>query len=116
MLGIGFVKAQPTTHLIEYRNGRIAREGPGLSFFYFSPATSLVAVPVGSRDVPFIFEVATADFQAATVQGQVTYRIARPREAAGMLNFTLRPDGRTYESDDPTKLPERVTAVARVVR
>jgi hypothetical protein len=115
MLGIGFVKAQPTTHLIEYRNGRIAREGPGLSFFYFSPATSLVAVPVGSRDVPFIFEVATADFQAATVQGQVTYRIARPRAAAAMLNFTLRPDGRTYESDDPKKLPERVTAIAQVV-
>jgi len=109
MFGIGFAKAQPTTHLIEYRNGHIAREGSGLSFFYFTPATSLVAVPIGSRDVPFIFEVATADFQTTTVQGQVTYRIARPREAAAMLNFALRTDGRTYESDDPKKLPERVT-------
>lgn len=115
MLGIGFVKVQPTTYLIEYRNGRIAREGAGLSFFYLAPATSLVAVPVGSRDCPFMFEVLTRDFQSATVQGQATYRIARPREAALMLNFTLRPDARSYESDDPGKLPERVGAIARVV-
>jgi len=55
MFGIGFVKVQPTTYLIEYRNGRAVREGPGLSLFYFAPRTSLVAVPISSRDVPFIF-------------------------------------------------------------
>jgi len=115
MLGIGFVKVQPTTYLIEYKNGKVAREGAGLSFLYFAPTTSLVAVPVGSRDSPFMFEVQTADFQSVTVQGQVTYRIARPRSAAEMLNFTLRPDARTYASDDPEKLPERVTAIAQVV-
>jgi hypothetical protein len=115
MFGIGYVKVQPTTYLIEYKNGKVAREGAGLSFFYFAPSTSLVAVPVGSRDCPFIFEVLTADFQSVTVQGQVTYRIAKPRNAAEMLNYTLKPDARTYESDDPEKLPERVTAVAKVV-
>jgi regulator of protease activity HflC (stomatin/prohibitin superfamily) len=115
MLGIGYVKVQPTTHLIAYRNGKVVREGPGLSFFYFKPTTSLVAVPVGSRDSPFIFEVQTADFQGVTVQGQVTYRIARPRDAVAMLNYTLRPDAKTYESDDPQNLPERVTAIAKVV-
>jgi hypothetical protein len=115
MLGIGFVKVQPTTYLIQYRNGRAVREGPGLSIFYFGPSTSLVAVPVSSREVPFIFEVQTADFQAVTVQGQVTYRIAQPRRAAEMLNFSLKPGGRGYESDDPQKLPERVAAIAKAV-
>ena len=36
MLGIGFIKAQPTTYLIQYRGGRAVREGVGLSFFYFA--------------------------------------------------------------------------------
>jgi len=115
MLGIGFVKVQPTTYLMEYRNGRVVREGAGLSLFYFAPSTSLVAVPIASRDVPFIFEVQTADFQAVTVQGQATYRIAHPRRAVEMLNFALRPDGHTYASEDPAKLPERVAAIAKVV-
>ncbi len=115
MFGIEFVKAAPNTHLIEYRNGRIAREGTGMSFFYFAPSTSLVAVPVGSRDSPFMFEVATSDFQTVTVQGQATYRIARPRDAARLLNYALKPGGKAYASDDPEKLPERVVAIARVL-
>ena len=48
MFGIRFVKVPPTTHLIQYRGGRIVREGAGLSFFYYSPSSSLVAVPVAS--------------------------------------------------------------------
>lgn len=115
MLGIGFIKSQPTTHLIEYKAGKVVREGAGLSFFYFTPTTSLVAVPVGSRDCPFMFENVTADFQTVTVQGQVTYRIAKPGHAAKLLNFALKPDGKTYESDDPEKLPERVVATAKVL-
>ena len=115
MLGIGFIRTQPTTHLFQYRGGRLVRQGPGLSFFYFAPTTALVAVPVGSRDCPFMFENATADFQAVTVQGQLTYRIADPARAAGLLNYALRPNGKGYESDDPEKLPERVNAVARVL-
>lgn len=54
------------------------REGAGLSFLCYAPTTSLVLVPIGSVDVPFIFEEVTADFQAVTVQGQLTYRVADP--------------------------------------
>ena len=115
MLGISFIKAQPTTHLIQFRGGKVIREGAGLSLFYFAPTSSLVAIPVGSRDCPFIFENVTSDFQSVTVQGQVTYRISNPVNAARLLNYTLKADGRTYDSDDPEKLPERVVATARVL-
>jgi hypothetical protein len=56
MLGLNFIKVQPTTYLLQYRGGHIVREGLGLSFFYYSPTTSLVAVPVASTDTPFIFQ------------------------------------------------------------
>ena len=78
MLGIQFIKIPPTTHVIQYRGGKIVREGAGISFFYHSPTTSLVAVPVGSTDVPFIFEEQTADYQNLSLQGQITFRIAEP--------------------------------------
>jgi len=56
MFGIKFIKVQPTTYLLHYRGGQVVREGLGLSFFYYAPTTSLVAVPVASADVPFIFQ------------------------------------------------------------
>jgi hypothetical protein len=55
MLGIRFIKAQPTTYLIQYRGGHAVREGAGLAFFYYAPTSSLVSVPMASTDAPFIF-------------------------------------------------------------
>jgi hypothetical protein len=115
MLGVKFIKVQPTTYLLQYRGGRVVREGIGLSFFYYGPTTSLVAVPVGSADVPFIFQETTADFQTVTIQGQVTYRVGDPKRLAALLNFTLAPNGQTYAAEDPKKLPERVIHVINVL-
>ena len=115
MFGIAFVKAQPTTYLLQYRGGKVVREGAGLSFFYYGPTSTVSAVPVGSRDEPFIFELVTHDFQSVTVQGQVAYRVSDPRKSASMLDFALRADGRTYVSDDYQKLPERVSSIAEVL-
>src|SRR6201987_573016 len=114
MFGIRFVKAPPTTYLMKYRAGKIAREGAGLFTLYYAPVTSLVAVPIGSRDAAFIFQQIARDFQALTIQGHVTYRIFEPRKAAAMLNFSLKADGRTYESDDPEKLPQRILSNVEV--
>lgn len=115
MFGVRFIKVQPTTYVLEYRGGRVLREGTGLSFFYYAPTTSLVAVPIASSDVPFIFEETTADFQAVTIQGQVTYRVADPKRLASLLNYTLAANGHTYVSDDPEKLPERIVHVINVL-
>ncbi len=115
MFGIKFIKVQPTTYLLQYRGGKIVREGLGLSFFYYGPTTSLVAVPVASTDTPFIFQETTADFQAVTIQGQVTYRVGEPKRLAALLNYTLAPNGQTYVSEDPQKLPERVIHVINVL-
>jgi hypothetical protein len=115
MFGIRFVKTPPTVHVLQYRGGKVVREGAGLAFFYYGPASSLVAVPVASRDQGFIFEQVTADFQVVTVQGQVAYRVAEPKRLASMLDFALRPDGRGYASDDPEKLPQRIVNVVEVL-
>lgn len=116
MLGIGYRKANPTDYVLHYSGGRLAREGAGLSFFYFRPASSIVSVPLASANIPFVFNEPTADFQTLTVQGQMTYRIADPQKAAAMLDFTVDARGR-YVTDQYQKLPERlVYGVQTLVR
>lgn len=107
MFGFRFIKAQPTTYLLQYQNGKVIREGTGLSFFYFAPTTSLVAIPVASTDVPFIFQEVTSDFQDITIQGQVSFRISDAKKLSKMLNFALDTKG-NYLSEDPIKLSQRV--------
>ncbi len=114
MFGINFIKAQPNTHIIQYRKGKIVREGSGLSFFYWTHSASLAAIDLAEVDAPFIFNEVTADYQEISVQGQVSYRVMEPGRLAGMLNFTLGPDGRNYLCDDPQKLPQRIINQIRV--
>jgi len=115
MFGIRFIKVEPTEFVLQFKRGKIVREGAGLSFFYFAPTTSLVRIPIGSVDVPFIFDEVTADFQEVTVQGQLTYRVAEAKKLAHLMNFTLAPNGREYASEDPKKLPQRMINHAQVL-
>ena len=72
MLGIRYLKVPPTTHVMQFKRGQVVRQGAGLSFFYFAPNSVLVQVPLASVDVPFVFNEVTADFQDATIQGELT--------------------------------------------
>jgi regulator of protease activity HflC (stomatin/prohibitin superfamily) len=113
MFGIPYVKAGPTTYIIQYVNGKVVREGPGLSFFYYAPHSTIVQVPLASVDVPFIFNEVTADFQDVTLQGQLTYRVADPKKLAQLLDFSVSVTGR-YVSEDPKKLDDRLVNAAHV--
>lgn len=115
MLGIQFIKVQPTDYVLQYRRGKLVREGVGQAFFYFAPTSSLVRIPVGSVDVPFIFREVTSDFQEITVQGQLTYRIADAAKLSTLMDFSLAPDGKSYVSEDPQNLAKRLINLAQVL-
>lgn len=107
MLGIRYHKVPPTTHVIQYRNGKIVRQGKGLSFFYFQPTSTIANIPVGSSAVPFVFEEVTSDFQEVTVQGELTFQVVDAEKVASVLDFSIDNRG-LHRSDDPTKLNNRM--------
>lgn len=107
MLAIRFMKAAPTTYVLHFQNGRVRREGPGLSFFYYSPTSTIVTVPLASADAPFAFQESTADFQSVSIQGQLTYRVAEAKKLATLLDLSIGPQG-AYRSEDYRKLAERL--------
>jgi len=115
MFGIQYIKVTPTQYVLYYRGGKLRKSGAGLAFFYFKPSASIVVVPVGSADVPFIFNEISADFQAITIQGQLTYRVQDAQKVASLLNYTV--DGRSsqYISEDPQKLPQRLINLLQVM-
>ncbi|MNH91005.1 SPFH domain / Band 7 family protein [compost metagenome] len=115
MFGYKFVKFQPSEYVMKVRNGKIVREGVGLSFYYYAPTTSVVVVPVSSIDVPFMFEEITCDYQTVTVQGQLTYRIMDYKKITQILNYTYNLRKNNYISDDPARLAQRVINIAKVL-
>ena len=114
MLFFGYFKAEPTDYVIEYRAGRLMRQGPGLAFWYPKWSTSIAVVPMNTVDANFVFQETTANFQAVTIQGQVTYRIVEPPKMARILNFTVDPKDHRPLSEDPEKLSRRVVNAVQV--
>jgi len=105
---IGYFKGEPTEYLLVYSGGKLRRSGVGLAFYYWVPSTSIVSIPTGTIDVQFILNETTGNYQAVTVQGQLTFRITEPQAMASILNFSIDPRTRTHRSDDPEKLSQRI--------
>lgn len=114
MFGITYLKATPTTYVQHFKSGKVKREGPGLSFYYYQPTSTVVAVPLASADVPFVFHEITRDFQELTLQGQLTYRVFDPRRVASLLDFSVDQHGK-HRSEDPQKLEERLVHATQVL-
>jgi hypothetical protein len=111
---LAYMKVPPTTYVLHHSRGRVRRQGAGLAFWYFRAASTIVAIPLASRDVPFAFNEVTADFQPVTLQGQLTYRVADPGRLSALLDYSVRPNGQ-YLSDDPEKVPERLAHTAQIL-
>lgn len=107
MFGINHIKFDSMTYVLHYKNGAVVREGRGLSFFYFAPNSSIVAIPMGSNDLPFIFNESTNDYQTVSIQGQITYKISDPKTLADVLDFTVNDYG-LYRKNEIEKLNQRI--------
>lgn len=107
MLGFNYMKADPTLYVIHRQGGVVKHEGPGLAFFFFAPAATLVGIPLHTVDLPFAFQEVTADYQTVTVQGNLTYRVAEPRKLAALLSFPVDARGH-HTTEDPVILGDRM--------
>ena len=120
MLGINYIKFDSMNYVIYYQNGKIKKEGRGLSFFYFSPNASIVSIPIQSNDFQFVFNETTKDYQEVTIQGQVTYKIVQPKQLAETLDFTVN-SKKQYLKSDYEKIQQRIineaqTASATIIQ
>ena len=89
MFGVRFVKVEPTTYLMAFREGQVVREGVGLSCLYSPRTTSVVAVPdyVGMKRTR---QQKLASNLPATADGggSLCPRLAHARPSRGMRRAT----------------------------
>jgi hypothetical protein len=108
-----YFKSEPTEYVLGYRNGRVFRQGAGKAFWYWRPSASIVLVPTATTDGLFVLNETTGNFQAVTLQGQITYRVVAPQILAGLLNYTIDPNTKQYLSEDPAKLQQRIVNIVQ---
>ena len=115
MFNFKSIKFLPSEYVFKYKNGKIVKEGKGLSFIYYVPNTSVVVIPTSSADVPFIFQEITNDYQTVSVQGQITYKIADYKRVSEILDYTYDMKKKKYVTEDYKKILQRLVNITKVL-
>jgi regulator of protease activity HflC (stomatin/prohibitin superfamily) len=83
------LRAEPTSWVALYKNGRLKRNARALTFWFAPLGTSIVEVPLDDRELPFLVAARSADFQDVNVNGVVTFRVREPELLAERVDFSI---------------------------
>lgn len=88
-LWLRHLRSEPGFHVLRFRRGRLISSARGATFWFLPMNTSVAEIPVGDRELPFLFHVRSRDFQDITVQGVVHYRVTEPETLGERLDFSI---------------------------
>jgi regulator of protease activity HflC (stomatin/prohibitin superfamily) len=83
------LRAEPSSFVIHYKNGRVRRSGRGAAFWFMALDAAVVEVPVDDRELTFLFHGRSADFQDVSVQGVLAFRVIEPTTLAERIDFAV---------------------------
>jgi regulator of protease activity HflC (stomatin/prohibitin superfamily) len=83
------LRADAGVQVMRFRNGRPIRSGRGLAFWFVPHRASISELPMDDRDMVLFFKGRSKDFQAVTVQGNLTWRVADPNVLGTRVDFSI---------------------------
>ncbi len=110
---ISHLRAEPTSHIVRFKNGSIVSAAPGDAFWFRRLSTTVAEIPIEDREQGFIFTGRSADFQDVSVQGAITYRVADPIAAMKRIDFAIDLETGLYLEEPIERLAQTVTQVAQ---
>jgi regulator of protease activity HflC (stomatin/prohibitin superfamily) len=87
--GLSHIRSEASTQVIRYRNGRVARTGQGLAFWFRPLDTAIAEIPLDDQELSFLFHGRSADLQEVIAQGIITYRVTDPDTLASRIDFGI---------------------------
>jgi regulator of protease activity HflC (stomatin/prohibitin superfamily) len=107
------LRAEPTNWIVFYKNGKKKRSERAAAFWFAPLGASLVEVPLDDRELPFIVQGRSADFQDVNVNGVVTFRVKDPELLASRVSFSVDTKSGRWTSEPLDKLAVVVKELAQ---
>jgi regulator of protease activity HflC (stomatin/prohibitin superfamily) len=112
LLFVRHLRAEPTSHVLFFKDGALSKSGPGLAFWFMPLGASISVVPLDDRELPVLFKGRSADFQDVVVNGVVVWRVARPEDVARRVDFSVDADAGTYTKEPLDRIAATITQLA----
>ena len=83
------LRADASSHIQYFKKGDLYREGRGLAFWFRALGASIAEIPMDDRQLGFMLNGQSIDFQELSVQGTVIWRVVNPAMLAERVDFTI---------------------------
>ena len=107
------LRSEPSAHIMRFRKGKLVASAAGQAFWFHPLSTALAEIPLDDREQPFLFTGRTLDFQDASVQGTLIYRVADPERLANRIDFSIDLTNGFYLHKPLGQLADLVTQFAQ---
>ena len=107
------LRSESNMHIRRFRSGRLVSSGKGLAFWFLPMGTSIAELPTDDRELQFIFQGRTRDFQQVTVQGEIIYRVTDPDCLAERIDFSIDLDSGLHRNQPLEQLSTLFTSSAQ---
>jgi regulator of protease activity HflC (stomatin/prohibitin superfamily) len=107
------LRAEPTSHVLFFRGGVLRAKGRGLALWFSPLGASIAEVPLDDRELPFLFQGRSSDFQDVAVNGVVTFRVRDPELLASRVDFSIDTATGAWNKEPLDKLALSVRELAQ---
>lgn len=108
-----YLSAEPTSHILWFRSGRLQKQGPGLSFWFQPLGATVSEVPVDDRELHLSIRGRSRDFQEVLVQGTVSFRVIKPELLARRVDFAIDTETGRHREEPLELVGAQISQLAR---
>jgi len=101
------------THLLVTKNGKPARQGRGLGFWFWHIGTAVTEIPVNDQSVAVTFKCRSQDYQEVSISAQVWYTVTEPETIATRFDFSINTATGNYNADPLTVIQGALSSAAQ---
>ena len=113
---IMYRKFQPCDYVMLVKNGKVIKEGTGLTVLCDTMRTNILSVPATAFDGTFAFDdIVTADYQTVCVQGAITYMISDYKQAVKMADFGFERNIKEKQVNAMNLICRRISNVLKAI-
>jgi regulator of protease activity HflC (stomatin/prohibitin superfamily) len=107
------LRSEANVQIIRYHKGAVTRQGRGIAFWFLPHSASVAELPMDDRDMVLFFKGRSKDFQAVTVQGNLTWRVADPSVLGARVNFSIDLRSGTYTEKPIEQIETLLTGMSQ---
>lgn len=113
MLFLKHLRSESNMHIRRFRKGRLVASGKGLAFWFVPMGTSIAELPTDDRELQFMFQGRSRDYQDVTIQGEIIYRVTDPDCLAERVDFSINLQSGLHRNQPLEQLTTLFTSTAQ---